>query len=354
MKKIVFFLSFLLCYVNCYAQTLEGTVFDNNKNPISGVSVYLDGTTLGTSTDENGKYILTANSKINTNLVFRFIGYETYFASNVFENNFQKVYLQPKVESLEEVTISSELLSRAIKLKIFKQVFLGNTKGGLSCKILNEDDISLRFNSKTQTLKASSNNPIIIENDYLDYKIQFDIYNFEAELLIDTKDVSLKSRGEGFAIKRSLYFGTTSYTDIAQNQKVKEKRNKAYYGSSKHFFQNLSNDNWNKDEFLLFKGKYQTNPKLHFAIEKQGDLKKITVLHNQKNEVLLNKKTDFYATFNVLFNKRKQSKIAFYTDTLYVDSYGNTSNISDIEYGGIFSNSKVGDMLPMDFIPSQK
>jgi len=120
MSRILLFL-FCLFTINVFSQTLEGNVFDENKKPMLGVSVYLDGTTIGTSTDENGKYSLRVNSKINTSLIIRFVGYETFFVSNPFDNNNLIVCLTPKQVVLDEVVIQKDPFTREEKLKIFRE-----------------------------------------------------------------------------------------------------------------------------------------------------------------------------------------------------------------------------------------
>lgn len=65
---------------NAYAQAndkvqISGTVVDENKEPMVGVAIYVKNETgLGTTTDVNGKYKITASK--NSTLIFSFIGYD--------------------------------------------------------------------------------------------------------------------------------------------------------------------------------------------------------------------------------------------------------------------------------------
>lgn len=54
---------------------VEGTVVDQNGEPLIGVSVVIDGTTTGTTTDIDGKYSLTVKEP-NANLVFSYVGHK--------------------------------------------------------------------------------------------------------------------------------------------------------------------------------------------------------------------------------------------------------------------------------------
>ena len=53
----------LLCPLFLWAQvSVNGTILDNKNSPVSGASVRLRNTTLGTSTDVNGRFVLNIPS----------------------------------------------------------------------------------------------------------------------------------------------------------------------------------------------------------------------------------------------------------------------------------------------------
>lgn len=54
---------------------LSGTVADENRSPVAGVTVSVKGASIGTITDLNGEFSLQA--PVNSTLVFSFIGYQT-------------------------------------------------------------------------------------------------------------------------------------------------------------------------------------------------------------------------------------------------------------------------------------
>ncbi len=76
--SFVFTLLLLLCSVPGFAQTksINGTVIDATGEPLIGVNVSIKGTTVGTITDLDGKYVLQAPNN-NAVVVFSFIGYKT-------------------------------------------------------------------------------------------------------------------------------------------------------------------------------------------------------------------------------------------------------------------------------------
>ncbi|MET0760590.1 MAG: carboxypeptidase-like regulatory domain-containing protein [Flavobacterium sp.] len=343
MKRIL--LIFICLFsLNAYCQTIKGTVFDENKMPIVGASVYLDGTTIATLTNEKGMFFLNVNNKINTSMVIRFMGYETVAIGNPFENNNGEIYLVPKQVVLNEVVIKKDYFTREQKLQLFRAQFLGTTKAGKSCKINNEEDINFEYDYKTNTLFATSNNPLKIENPYLGYQIEFDLYEFKVRFY----KKSIKSSD----VTKSLFLGTTLYSEVKKEGKIKKIRDNVYNGSSMHFFKNLSEKRWNKDCFLLYKGRFQDIPDHYFAISNEGNLKKVVLLSNDINDVLLiGSKPKFYVAFNLLYKKKKQSQVVFLTNAFYVDEYGNNSDSDKIEFGGDLATRKLGDMLPMNYIP---
>ncbi len=76
-KKIVLSVAaILMACTSVFAQNkqVSGTVTGPDKSPVVGATVVVEGTTLGTSTDMQGKYTLSA--PVNGTLVFSFIGYE--------------------------------------------------------------------------------------------------------------------------------------------------------------------------------------------------------------------------------------------------------------------------------------
>ena len=81
---------------------VNGTVVDETGTPIPGVSVLLQGTTRGTTTDLDGKYTIEAPS--SGVLIFSFIGYTT-IEETVGNRSIVDVRLEPDLSELEEVVV---------------------------------------------------------------------------------------------------------------------------------------------------------------------------------------------------------------------------------------------------------
>jgi len=334
----------LVLVFKMHSQTLSGTVFDENKETIAGAAVYLDGTSIGTITDEFGKYELRATNKVNTTLVINFIGYESKIIQNPFENPVQTIFLIPKETHLQEVTVIADGFSRADKLQLFRDQFLGKTKAGRSCKILNEADISFSYDSKTNKLSAFSAVPIRIQNNYLGYEITFSLVEFE----VGFYKKSIKSADA----TKSYFAGTTFYKDNSNGQKTYlDKRKKTYLGSEMQFFRNLTQNRWGKKEFILFDGSYMTNPKDHFQISKDSGNYTVTINNSGGEKPLsIYSSSKFSKSFNLLYANSKQSNVIFNTNVIQIDEFGNNQNFDVVLFGGELGKRRAGDLLPMDFV----
>ena len=88
------------------ALTLQGTVYDEDNQPLPGVTVILKGTTLGTATDIDGKYTLTLPGNTpSPALVFSFIGMETREV-NVGQKTEIDVTMVAEVSEIDEVVVT--------------------------------------------------------------------------------------------------------------------------------------------------------------------------------------------------------------------------------------------------------
>jgi len=82
---------------------VSGKVADSLGNPLPGVSVYLKGTKIGTTTDQNGHYSLSFPEQ-KAVIVFAFIGYETT-EINFGDEEIINVTLKQQVSDLEQMVV---------------------------------------------------------------------------------------------------------------------------------------------------------------------------------------------------------------------------------------------------------
>ena len=103
-KSILFFAtSFILLSGSiAYSQQISGNIQDEDSNPIPGVTVVVDGTTIGTTSDFDGNFTIDASE--GDNLTFSFIGFETQ--SVPASGDFLTIVMNTEDTILDEVVIT--------------------------------------------------------------------------------------------------------------------------------------------------------------------------------------------------------------------------------------------------------
>ena len=108
----LFFLSFLLATASTFAQknSVSGTILDEKKQPLPGVSVYLQGTVRGVQSDRTGTYILKDIPAGTYQMVVSQVGFQSYTQEIDLAANAQQkvdVVLQEAALELGEFSISA-------------------------------------------------------------------------------------------------------------------------------------------------------------------------------------------------------------------------------------------------------
>ncbi|MBC2844101.1 carboxypeptidase-like regulatory domain-containing protein [Winogradskyella flava] len=330
-SRILFIALFLPIF--SISQTLTGRVVDKStQEPIETASIYFDNTTVGTTTDENGEFSISYTNAIQSILVISYLGYERVLIADYRDRSNLVIELVEADNELDEVFIAyDDGLTRRQKLRLFRKEFLGSSKFGKSCKILNEEDIILHYDKQDRILYASSPRPIKILNKALQYEIDYDIEDFEIKFrYVDTNT-------NEFVYDRILITGTSFYENLKDSEKksVLKKRKNAFEGSVQHFMRSLYNENLYDEGYLIFHKGFKV---------KEWDYFKVRVLENSDlKEVKLIKKV------TILFNKDLQSDLYLTLDKFYVDAYGNYTPIIGVYFSGYMGSQRVGDALPLDY-----
>lgn len=115
MKLNILIVVLFLKTISSFAQT-KGIVVDENNLPIPYVSIWVEGENIGTTSEEDGSFLLEINSE--KNIVFSALGYQTKIVSS---KEISKVILTLKVIELNEVFVE--------KRKGKNEVFIGDFSG---------------------------------------------------------------------------------------------------------------------------------------------------------------------------------------------------------------------------------
>ncbi|MDN3597000.1 carboxypeptidase-like regulatory domain-containing protein [Zunongwangia endophytica] len=132
-----------------------------DSTAVQSVSIYFDGTSLGTVSNTKGYFKIENSSSNISPLIFRSIGFKTRTVPNISvfkDKNYPIVFLEESMDELGTVVLETDPWSRKRKLNYFRREFLGHTTAALKCKILNEDAIKLNIPlHKTNSLRMRKN-----------------------------------------------------------------------------------------------------------------------------------------------------------------------------------------------------
>jgi hypothetical protein len=211
--------------------TLRGKVQTKDGKPIPSASIFFSNTSLGTVADRDGQFVLTGIAAGKYDLIVSSIGFETN-AQQIATDQWPAtitVTLAVKEAELPEVVVGSYTKETWEKWgKFFLDNFLGTTPFAEDCTIKNREVIQFRNYTKRKELKAIANEPLIIENRALGYRIKYQMESFQFNF--NTKIFTF-----------SGYPLFESYEKPGEKTKPRWERNRntAYYGSKIHFMRSL-------------------------------------------------------------------------------------------------------------------
>ncbi|MBS7230717.1 carboxypeptidase-like regulatory domain-containing protein [Flavobacterium psychroterrae] len=341
--KNLYLVLFLFITITIFSQNiLKGKISNKENVPLEGVNIYFDGTTISTISDSKGNFTIQYEPNANNILVISFMGYQTEYLTGLDVAKPLNIAMTVSQNELKEVVINiNELFTRAQKLKLFREYFLGKTNNAKGTIIQNESDLRFKFDKEKFVFSAYSDKPLTIINAALGYKIDFELVVFEVAFnkqSINSKDVI-----------KNFYGGVSRFEDINNSAEVLERREKTYQGSQIQFFRNFAKKDWGIKKFILLNDDNSVDPLKRFKIIEEEDFVKVEILTQPKGEIKNENLNDIVASYNIAFNRTEESKITFQTDSFYIYKYGNNSNIESILFSGKISEKKVGDMLPLNY-----
>ena len=125
MKRLLFTILLISCTLPAFSQTtstLQGTVTDNNQQPVPGINVALEGTRYGAATNAEGQYVIPSIPAGTYTLVATGIGFKTgkqeitIKGSGTVSHDFQ---LSPSSYEMESIVVSGKSQLRQVEEKAF-------------------------------------------------------------------------------------------------------------------------------------------------------------------------------------------------------------------------------------------
>lgn len=249
MKKILSLLLLALLTVSRLSaqssvSTLTGSVRDSvTGKALAGVSVFLNSTSKGTVTHDDGTFTLAGIPTGRYELIVSAIGYSTRLLeiSTRHLPAFLKILLNTQASELAAVTVEPYLKDGWKRYgKFFWDNFIGTTDNASSCTIKNKDVLRFRFYPKSRKLSVTAVEPLIVVNKALGYNLEYRLEGFTCDY--STNIIS--------------YFGYPLFHEmIADNsdrqQRWEKNRQLAYLGSMMHFMRSLYSGRLHEDGFIV-------------------------------------------------------------------------------------------------------
>lgn len=327
---------------------IYGKVTDKTDgNPVPFVNVYISGTMAGATTEENGSFEFTTELKGRYELVFSYIGYKTVLKPVFLQGDTKQLHINADLEEdmieFDELVVESDNKEWRKNYEVFEEQFIGTSGNASETSIQNPWALYFEYD-ENGALVARADEPLIITNNALGYKMHVDLINFKWRKEIDLT-----------LYKMNVRF-TEMETESRRVNKWEKNRKNTYEGSFEHFLVSLYEGDLKEKKFELEpqKGIESLNSRetrLRLMESGQSYLGRLRLL---KGYLISGIIQIFYGSNkNSLRDNRMKSLIA----PLIADKKGyffitENRNLLDplsIRVGGEWGLQRVADMVPKEY-----
>lgn len=371
MRSLLFLL--LLLTLTAHAQlTLTGRVVNGETDePLPFASVFLANTTKGTTADDKGSFTLTNLQAGRFEMVVSSVGYET-FSFPVYTDK-PKTYvirLKPSTDLMEVKVKARRSPNWDKHLSFFIQNFIGTSQNALNCRLLNPKVVWFDEDDETHVLKAGANEPLIIENNALGYRIKYLLESF----VYDKSQHFLSYLGHPVLEEMEA-------RSPRQAKRWMENRRTTYYGSTMHFMRALHTRCVGEEGFVLNRiaeqldienqrpGKEPIKTRIlvrkilpvDSLIDADSSSASVTMLKFrpliQVTYLKEKEETEYSRTHAPLVTNRDRigqvSVLHMLSPNVLVEANGNYYEPLGILFEGYWSWEKVAEMLPLNYEPDE-
>jgi hypothetical protein len=343
---LIFFLLQLLFSQNM----LSGYIKDYNGKALLQISVYLDNTTLGTTTDPNGFYEIKNIPSGFYNLIATSPGFKT-FSMNIELNSDKTVSLKLEDQIYESETIvvvEKRPLEWISMLRKFKREFLGENDFSEKCNLLNPEVMNFSRITSNQ-FSGYSEQDLQINNNALGYKLYMNVLSFQ-------------SRPNNINYATNIRFEELEPFSKEVKETWEANRRMAFKFSSRDLFKFIYHEKESDDfqffliDYLPRDGNYpkeKIDYKDILATDKYGQ----KYLYSDKYLVVEAKThiTDDYKQHsrNTIFSKDiRATSIIEFKDNVYLNKNG-IVDTKAIKYYGYFAFLRISSSLPLDYLENE-
>ncbi len=330
------------------------------NQPLQGASVFAENTTIGTTTNAEGKFSLHLPAG-GYDLVVTFTGFATEskrITSADADNRNLFFEMKQREKQLEEVAIvsTSEVKDGWQKYgSFFLDQFIGKTENSALCTLKNPEVLKFYFSKKKNRLKVMAHEPLLIENRALGYNIKYALdsftYAYETQVSLYT----------GYPL-----FEEMTSQDNAQLNNWNLGRQKAYKGSILHFMRSVYKRELQEEGFeiqfvVAVNGKDSALKlkNIYGALNYQKDdsTQTVEIRPNQNSVGVIytkEKPSTAFLNENELEQKDFQFSILNFLpgESIIIEQNGYYFEQNDISISEYWIWEKVADQLPYNYVPT--
>jgi len=351
-----------------FGQSISGTIMDSYSNqPVEYATVYINGTTIGTLSDNNGHFSLQRDV-FPCELIISHVSYNTMSVRIDQESKSDLlISITPKIVEINEVAIVNHNL-REKNIQRFKDGFLGRDIWARNAILENDSVLTFTveyYNENTndsasmgklELFKVEATSPLNINLPLLGYNLQYDLIRF-----VEKYNPALKTS----VINTSGY---SYYKQIETESKLKSlmyKRNRlhAYYFSPQHFTRSLYNKKLAENGYSVYEILYtdetkESSVRKNIAYSCISYITDEAVIRGLKDHSFniwyCSDRRGFPLNLNEVkeFPAEEFSKIYFINNEFIIRKDG-TRPEEGIIFGPEIGNKRVGAMLPNDYEPEK-
>lgn len=277
-KSIFLILIFALFLNNSFAQSsggiVKGSVTDSISGlPIENAAVFIPFTTIGTTTNANGEFVLDGLPYGNNNLMIRHVAYRAKSVKIDIKKD-QTLEINTALSenrlAIDEIVKEASVADRQQGLMLFNKHFLGK-----NCKLKNPEDLNFYFDK--DILVALASKPLQIQNSFLGYEITYylDHYQLYQVDIPDDAEGREEQRKDYNSFERlkagwtepintasiryyQSFSGSAVYNDLAIDRPIRRmnwvlNRKSEFSGSLKHFLIALYEGTLNESPYKIRK-----------------------------------------------------------------------------------------------------
>ena len=362
----------LLCFLlavysfdfSVYCQTISGTV----KNAKTGeampfANVFINNTTLGSTTNEKGNFMISGDLPRNVELVASFVGFVTATKTLNIKGSMTVHF---ELDPLESVLTEVQLKSRRDKkwerdLRRFKEVFLALPDDPFTSKLDIKNPWVLDFETVKDEkgpnyVHATTQEPLQLVNDALGYDVTY--------YLKDYRFYKNRSSYVGF-----VFFKPQVLIDSAEIATIDANKETTYIGSVRHLLKSILLNRVSQEDFEIFQ-MLPTNlirPRTNvYNLELDQSIKHVNADSIQRIPLPNGNYRVIWPFDAEIHYRGKVWRNDYYSDIYYpiswisaplgyfdIDRNGIPVVPSQVVLSGYMGRQRMGRFLPHDFVPSE-